>query len=257
MKPYIVRVVSLKRKIGKTSVGTSLIKELILRGVKVAAIKHTHSGLDTGKDTARYLSSGVDVVIAVGPSWSALYLRNAYTSLSDAINLLPGAYSIVIAEGFKRSDIGDVLAIVSDLNELSELRNHVSGNIVAIVTYSLNENKISDDYGIRVFKHNDIHELAEFIIERAIRFISSQTPGLDCGHCGYSTCIEFSKAYLLGKVAECPVASEVKLIINGREVALSPFVKMALKNTVLGFVTSLKNVPKDPSKIKELKLTLK
>ena len=255
MEPYVVRIVSVRKNAGKTTIGVSLVRELVLKGVKVAAIKHAHSGVDLSKDTAKYLSSGADIAVAVGPLWSALYVRNEALDLGSAINMLPGEYRIIIVEGFKKSNIGEVLAVVNSPEELSKLRNTVTGKIVAVVTSYSYTGEAPSNY--TVFNHGDMRELAEFIIERAEVFALSQTPGLNCGHCGYSTCAEFSKAYILGKAVECPVISDVELVVNGRKVPLSPFVKTALKNTVLGFITSLKNIPKDPSKIKELEFRIK
>lgn len=256
MLPYVVRIVSLRRKVGKTTIGSALVKELVLRGVKVAVMKHAHGGLDIDKDTGRYLGSGADAVIAVGSSGNAVYLRGCYDDLRSATALLPRSYGLVIAEGFKKSNFGDILAVVSDLSELDELKEEVAGNVVAAVMMKPKQHEVQSGCSVRIFKPSDISELAEFIIDNAIKFILSQTPGLNCKHCGYSSCLEFSRAYIHGEAVSCPVVDDVKLIVNGRPVHLSPFVKKVIRNTLLGLITSLKEVPKDASSIKELELAI-
>ncbi len=257
MLPYVVRIVSLERKAGKTTIGAALVKELVLRGVKVAVMKHAHSRLDVDKDTGRYLGSGADAIVAVGPSGNAVYLRGFYDDLRSATALLPRNYGIVIAEGFKKSNLGDILAVVSDLSELDELKEEATGNVVAAVMMKPKQHEVRGGNDVRIFRPSDISELAEFIIDNAVKFILSQTPRLDCKHCGYSSCLEFSKAYVYGEAVSCPVVDDVKLIVNGRPVHLSPFVKKVIRNTLLGLITSLKEVPKDASSIKELELMIR
>lgn len=256
MKPYIIRLVSSERKAGKTTVGTLLVNELIRRGFKVAVIKHSHSRLSIRKDTGKYLRSGAEAVVAVGPSYSAIYLNKPYEDLGNAIALLPKAYGLVIVEGFKKCDIGDVIAVVKDLNELNKVVEEVYGNVIAVVTRST---VVEERAGLdtKVFGINDIPNIADYIVANAIRYILSQTANLNCGHCGYSTCIEFSKAYLRGEVLSCPVMNEVKLLVNGKQVHLTPFVKKVIMNTVLGLVSTLKDVPKDAREIRELELKIK
>ena len=257
MQPYVVRIVSLRRKAGKTAIGTALVKELAVRGVKVAVMKHVHGGLDVDKDTGRYLGSGADAIVAVGPSGNAVYLRGFYSDLRSATALLPRNYGIIIAEGFKKSNFGDILAVVSDLSELDELKEEAEGSVVAAVMTKAELHGVKSNNGVRIFGLSNISELAEFIIDNAVRFILSQTPRLDCKHCGYSSCLEFSRAYVYGEAVGCPVLDDVKLIVNGKPIHLSPFVKKVIENTLLGLITSLKEVPKDASSIKELELVLR
>ncbi len=257
MQPYVVRIVSLRRKVGKTTIGAALVKELVLRSVKVAVMKHAHGGLDVDKDTGRYLGSGADAIVAVGPLGNAVYLRGFYDDLRSAIALLPRNYGIVIAEGFKKSNFGDILVVVSDLSELNELKEEATGNVVAAVMMKSKQHEVQGGCSVRIFRPSDISELAEFIIDNAVKFILSQTPRLDCKHCGYSSCLEFSRAYVYGEAVSCPVVDDVKLIVNGRLVYLSPFVKKIIRNTLLGLISSLKEVPKVASSIKKLELVLR
>ena len=257
IQPYIVRIVSLERKSGKTVVGTSLVSELTSRGFKVAVIKHAHSGLDIRKDSSKYLESGAEVVVATGPSYSAIYVREPYEDLGSALTLLPKNYGLIVVEGFKKHALGDVVVVVNDLSELSDVMEEVRGNVVAAVVVGSTQANVGEGSGVKVFRANEVQELASYIVDNATKHILSQTAKLNCGHCGYSSCLEFSRAYLRGEAVDCPVVGDVKLIVNGKSIRLSPFVKKVIKNAVLGLVTALKDVPKDFREIKELELSFK
>jgi hypothetical protein len=46
----------------------------------------------------------------------------------------------------------------------------------------------------------------------------------------------------MGKTSWCPVALDVKLIVDDKVITLSPFVKRILKSTIEGLISSLKGV---------------
>ncbi|HIP57543.1 MAG TPA: hypothetical protein EYH02_05730 [Ignisphaera aggregans] len=96
----------------------------------------------------------------------------------------------------------------------------------------------------------DSDELPQLVVNRALEYIISQLPKTDCGYCGYSTCRGFVEAFLRGRTSSwCPRSSEIRLRIDGVEIPMNPFVRNVLRNIVLGFLNSLKNVPEKRQRI--------
>ena len=88
---------------GKTTLIVELIARLVARGMRVAAIKHTHHALndrDEG-DTARFRNAGADPVILAGDGEAiARGARVTYDDPRDLLAHIDGA-DIVLIEGFK------------------------------------------------------------------------------------------------------------------------------------------------------------
>lgn len=239
MKPYTVRFVSLESNKGKTSVATSVVSRLKLRGYLVAAIKHVKHEIDIdGKDTGRYISAGADIVVASSSRVGAVYYSRWVDSLDSILNYIDTP--IVIVESFKKSGVGDVVAVVDTIDELEALSKSVVGDIVALVCANPPTERVA---GPRVFSRDDVDDLTSFIESRALKFLESQLPQTNCSLCGYETCAAFAKAYAMGKTYRCPILSNIRLIVNDREVPLNPFVQSILRSTVEGFITALKGIP--------------
>lgn len=98
---------------GKTTLIESLIRLYAARGLRVAAIKHTHHPLndrDEG-DTARFLRAGASPVILAGEGEAVVFPageRVGYESPLDLLAHEPPATShqpvLVLIEGFKHFD---------------------------------------------------------------------------------------------------------------------------------------------------------
>ncbi len=253
LQPYVLRIVSTHRKVGKTLLGTKIVKELLSRGIKVAVIKHAHGGIKLEGDSGRYLTSGANYVVLTTDDLIINYLRVGGKSLKEIINSLPRAYGLVLAEGFKGEDVGDAVLVVNDLNEVREGLGIVKGSVIAAYLMREGSNYPTEAYGLKVL-HGElgVKELIELIINKAINYLSNQLPKLNCGLCGFRSCEDLVRAYLLGSTVWCPRLLNVELVVNGTEVRLVPFVKEIITRTLLGMVTSLKGVPKDVNKIKEV-----
>jgi len=257
MRPYIVRIISLERKVGKTSVGTSIVRFLSLRGVKAAVVKHAHRGIDLYKDTGKYLGSGADSVIALSENTIALYVNYGSRSIEEAFRLLPRNYGVIIAEGFKEEDIGDAIGVVRSSEEAFRLLD-VSKNIIAFVNTGGRETRL-EDIGIKVFNaynEGDLRKLAEIVYGKAVNHILKQLPGTNCGKCGYSSCLDYARAYLCGKTGSCPVTSKVVVEVNGKNIVLSPFVKNVIRNTIIGLLSALKDTPRDVNGYRSIKIII-
>ena len=68
--PFIINVVGIGRKSGKTSLIEVLVRGLSKRGYRVATVKHISEGSfdTTDKDTWKHLHAGAIQVIAVSPN---------------------------------------------------------------------------------------------------------------------------------------------------------------------------------------------
>jgi molybdopterin-guanine dinucleotide biosynthesis protein B len=94
-------------KVGKTLLGSLLVKKLVEMAIVVSAIKHVHHGVDYRvKDTGRYLEAGAQRVVAIGDGEYMVVVRRKL-SLEEALKLLGGS-DVIIIEGF-RNHVHDVL----------------------------------------------------------------------------------------------------------------------------------------------------
>ncbi|HDI02040.1 MAG TPA: hypothetical protein ENF93_00185 [Ignisphaera sp.] len=240
MNPYIVRFISIESKKGKTSIASRVIEILKKRGFVVGAIKHAVHRLDLSeKDSYRYLEVGSDVVAVSSKDLLIIYKPRWVDDLAKVVEEI--RTPIVVVEGFKRSRLGDAIAVVDDVDELEELLKIT--NVVAVATDSDRVREVAVDRGLSVFSKNSVAELADFVESKAINYIENQLPKTNCGYCGYSSCRAFAYAYLKGKESTCPVISIAKLVVDGREVPMNPFVKRVLQLVVKGFMDSLKGIP--------------
>ncbi|MEM0014344.1 MAG: molybdopterin-guanine dinucleotide biosynthesis protein MobB [Zestosphaera sp.] len=244
---YVVRFVSTARKRGKTLVASRVISCLVNRGYVVGVVKHSHRNVDlASKDSNRYLRAGADVVVISSSLLGAVLYSKWVDDLESVLKFL--STPIVITEGFKESSTGDAIAVLSDDKEFEALSKTVHGNLIAVV---LNGEGVESSINrpIKVFRMNDVERLADLIEEKALDYIESQTPRINCKHCGYESCRAFAKAYAAGKTAWCPVRSDVSLLIDNRPVSMKPFVKNIIRSTVEGLVGSLKGVSPNARRI--------
>ncbi len=246
LKPYVLRFVSLESSKGKTLIAASVVSRLKSKGYLVAAVKHAAHGIDVGeKDTEKYIGAGADIVIASSSSLAAIYYSRWTDSLDYILRYID--IPIIIVEGFKRSSVGEVIAIIDTIDEFNILSKNVVDNIIAIV-YSKPFNEVQVPR-LKVFSRDDIDGIASFIELKALKFLENQLPQTNCGFCGYETCEIFARLYAMGKVHRCPVLSDVKLVVDSKEIPLNPFVKNILRSTIEGFITALKGVPQQKKRI--------
>jgi molybdopterin-guanine dinucleotide biosynthesis protein B len=95
-------------KTGKTTYIRKLVKELRLRGYKVAVIKHDpldHGDVDrAGSDTAYFFEEGSSAVVLSSPSRLSIFRRVEKDTPPEEIAPLCGDVDCVILEGYKRWD---------------------------------------------------------------------------------------------------------------------------------------------------------
>jgi len=248
MKPYIVRFVSLEAGKGKTYIASSVLAKLKLKGYIIAAIKHAAHDIDIkGKDSDKYIEAGADITIASSHKLGVIY----YSKWIDSLDYILGFINtpIVIVEGFKGYENSDVVAIIDSIDEFKDLSKYVKGNLIAIICSNESLIKASNETNVKIFNKDEIDEIASFIELRALKFLENQLPQSNCGLCGFETCSAFAKAYAIGKASLCPVISDIRLVIDSKDIPLNPFVKNILRSTINGFINSLKGVPQQRKRI--------
>ncbi len=151
---------------GKTTLVEKLIRELCVRGVKVATIKHAHHRveLDTpGKDSFRYKEAGAVM--------SMLLTRDALQLVADAkeerepaqlAQRFLGEADLVLAEGFSHAPGAKIEVLRRACGQPP--RCTVEDGLIAIVT------DMDEVYPeLPHFALDDVNGIVEFILQRAGR----------------------------------------------------------------------------------------
>lgn len=235
MEPYVVRFVSASSGVGKTTLISEVSRKLLELGLDVAVVKHAHGSIDLEeKDSRRFLEVGVREVVVSSRDLTVIYSREVPEDLVAIVRLL--RKPLVLVEGFKNAYIGDKVVVARSLDEASKL---VDPSTIAVVLSS--EESVPQVGGVLTIR--DSGKLARVIAGRAEEHLLRQLPGLNCGYCGYSTCRELALSVLRGSSRICPRVIDVKLVVDGLEIPLNPFVKSLLNFIIEGFLKALKGVP--------------
>ncbi len=248
----VYKLVAIGSSKGKTRIGTQLVEELVKLGVRVGVVKHTIHEIDVaGKDSYKYTKSGATPVIVSSPKQLAVFYTGYPEDLDKILEIIPQTPFVVIAEGFKQSRRGKKIIIASSQAELEELLK-IPGENFAIVDMgsnsicnTLDESKLT---GMKCYSSNQVNLLAEAIYNDAVDQALTSLPGVNCGYCGYSTCRGLAKDIVRGikKFVDCPVASEVKVVLNrDTMVSLNPYVKRVFTEVIRGLLNTLKGIPSD------------
>ncbi len=92
---------------GKTVLMEQLIAEFKRRGYKVAALKHSHGGMEIdhpGKDSWRFAQAGSDAVFVSSPDKLAFIKNlNHYLNIEEIMPILGPEFDLILAEGFRKS----------------------------------------------------------------------------------------------------------------------------------------------------------
>ena len=160
--PPIVSIIG-KSKSGKTALIEKLVGELKSRGYRVATIKHTPHGMTfdkADKDSWRHIQAGSEATAIASPGRIALIKPIAQELTLDQIARLFGEeYDIILAEGFKQSDVPKIEVHRKEVGPpFSRIKK-----LIAIVTDEPLETKT------RQFSLQDIKGLADFLEEGFIK----------------------------------------------------------------------------------------
>ncbi|MFZ5995778.1 MAG: molybdopterin-guanine dinucleotide biosynthesis protein B [Thermodesulfobacteriota bacterium] len=110
-------------KSGKTLLIERLVPELNRRGLRVAAVKHTHRrnvSLDIpGKDTYRYSQAGAEIIVLASPDgFSILTEEMGNFGLEEVVSALPEELDIILVEGFKQEKFPKIEIVPDDVGPL-------------------------------------------------------------------------------------------------------------------------------------------
>ncbi|MDW8011258.1 MAG: molybdopterin-guanine dinucleotide biosynthesis protein MobB, partial [Sulfolobales archaeon] len=209
-------------------------------------IKHSASRITLEeKDSSRYLSAGAMEVVVSSRELTVLYSKTLIDDLSDLLKYV--SKPLIVVEGFRDVEVGDSVIVTDSLEEAVQL---LKKSTVAIVINSRNRAIEKNGVGNAAVLYSDqVRELTDLIVRRAVDHVTSQLPGLNCGMCGVDRCESLATKILKGERERCPVVLGVKLVVNEREVTLNPFVKNLIKSTITGLLSSLKGVPENVRRV--------
>lgn len=160
--PAIVAIVGASES-GKTTLIEALIAHLKLRGYKVATIKHVPGEVSFDipyKDSWRHIRAGSEATLIVSAGQVILVKPTlGELSLSEAAQLLGSAYDILLAEGFKQSDVPKIKVCKgSEDDSALQLKN-----VIAVVSGKTVESSA------RSFSPNEAGRLADFLVETLLK----------------------------------------------------------------------------------------
>jgi len=165
----IVAIVG-KSQSGKTMLVEQLIPELKKRGYRIAALKHSHCGIEIdhpGKDSWKFTQAGSDAVCISSPDKLA-FIRNLNCELKveEVTPILGSEFDLVLAEGFKKSEIRKIEV---HRKELGDDLICSPEELSAIVTDSPPDSSVADGFKLPVFGSSDTVAIADFIEKNFLR----------------------------------------------------------------------------------------
>lgn len=234
----VFHVVSRGSGEGKTRLLELLVREFAGLGVPVAVVKHTPHGFAAPvHDTERLLGAGAVAAAAhAGDSYMVEYRRAL--SLQELVDELPSPPVLVLVEGYSSKPIGPVIHVTLR-GEPPAVRN----------PYACVSDKPVEGCP-KTYGWGEVPALARAILEEAYKRVAEQLPGINCAMCG-SDCTAMAWRILRGeaRLLDCPVRAKVRLVVDGRDVPINPFVKNIIREVVEALVRTLKGVPEKPREI--------
>ena len=226
---------------GKTTLTRALIRELAGRGHRVAAVKHTTEQMDLGdKDTAR-LGEFAEQVGFVSPTQSGVFIKGE-VCLDEILVHLDA--DLVVIEGFKQEQTYPKIACLSGRSEDQNLFN---GLIICAVGPGDHAPELSDP-DVPYLNRDAIEQIADLAEKRAFKL-----PNLNCGGCGYEDCYGLARQIVAGAKSEDDCVSlhpEAELLVDGKPVALNPFISELFGNTIKAMVSTLRGFHEGSIEIK-------
>jgi molybdopterin-guanine dinucleotide biosynthesis protein B len=260
VQPYTLCIVANESKTGKTTLIERLIPVFKDQGIPVATIKHlggTHPYESKEKDSAKHLIAGAEIAVAINSNTITLrYSKSTgsdqlHSALSSLMAITPHHLpQLILIEGYKQSEFPKIFLIKSrnDLNSLPAGKILLTSGIHLDSETALAE--IPSSMNPVVFSNTN--EIVKTIKENAIAFTLENLPAIDCGECGYPTCLEFAQALWQkhDKPMECfNLYGTLHLEVNGKKIPIKSFVQNIIAQGVRGMVGALKGV-ENPTEIK-------
>ncbi len=211
----IVAVVGTKNT-GKTTLVTKIVRELVDMGFEVGTVKHSHHSFElSDRDTGKHKKAGAKIVAGIGEE--TFFTMNGGMELEHVLSMMNfiEPLDFVVLEGFKTSKYAKIST--SDFTDEFTIAN------------------------VNVFEMGDskLKSLVDLLNARSYGMIKY----LNCKKCGFVDCNGFVKAKINGNLDATLCKSEsdeVLLKIDNQMIALNPFVRSFVKETIQGMVKSLK-----------------
>jgi len=223
---------------GKTTLACALARELVKRGHRVAAVKHSPEGMDIlGKDTAK-LREFADQVGFISPQESGIFLKGA-RSLEEILSLLRA--DLVVIEGFKGER---TFPKIICLRGEPEDENLFDGMAICAVGPAPQGCELD----VPLLSPGEIEGIADLVEEKAFKL-----PNLDCGGCGFETCYELAREIVKGtrSVEDCvSLRPTAEVRIDGKPMPMNPFVSEVVGSAVKGLLSPLKGFSEGEIEIK-------
>jgi len=217
---FIVAVVGSKKS-GKTTAVETLVKGLTKRGYKVATVKHipeTDFTIDTeGKDTWRHAKAGAHTVLSVAPN-ELTVIRKVDTTkynLEQIVTECEDDMEVMILEGFKKligqnSTVPKIVA-VKTTDEVLEASEHYKPILTFVGPVPTEAAKLKIPY-VDVLKEPE--KLVDLINQKAAALVERKRKRKE----------------------------KLKIQIDEHVLRLNPFVQKIMRNTILGMISTLKDV---------------
>lgn len=159
----IVAIVG-KSESGKTVLMEQLIAEFKKRGAKVAAVKHSHAGMEIdhpGKDSWKFSQAGSDAVCISSPDKLAFIKKVARElNIEEIPPIIGSEFDLILVEGFKRSIIPKIEV---HRKELGDDLLCSPEELLAVVTDGSFDALVADTCRLPVFRWGDTAAIADFI----------------------------------------------------------------------------------------------
>jgi len=222
---------------GKTTLILEVAKVLQEKGLKVAIAKFSHNNFDLANtDTGKFLAANCPT-LGLSPQTTFL----GWPQKKFLLDLLPLIQAdVLLVEGGK--DLTWLPRIILPLEDqdLEQLDNGL-----ALGYFSQQKFATSLPWLTSAQQVANIAAEKSFIL-----------PGLNCGSCGRSNCLEAGQAIVANQadLSICPIRRQDQLVlkVNGQKIGLNPFVERIIYKTLTGILSELKGVSGG-----EVSLTLK
>jgi len=217
---FIVAVVGSKKS-GKTTAVETLVKGLTKRGYRVATVKHipeTDFTIDTeGKDTWRHAKAGACTVLSVAPN-ELTVIRKVDTTkynLEQIVTECEDDVEIIILEGFKKlieqNPTVPKIVAAKTTDEVLEASEHYKPILTFVGPIPTEAAKLKIPY-VDVLKEPE--KLVDLVNQKAAVLIERKRKRKE----------------------------KLKIQIDGHILPLNPFVQKIMRNTILGMISTLKDV---------------
>ncbi len=217
---------------GKTTLARALAQELVKRGHRVAAVKHSSERMDFfEKDTAR-LGEFANRVGFISPLESGVFWKKPL-SLENMAPYLEADFLLV--EGFKaEKTFPKIVCLRGEPDD----RDLFDGLAICAVGPAHEGHELAVPH----LSLDEIGKIADLVEEKAFKL-----PNLDCGSCGFETCYELAREIVGGtrSVEDCvSLQPMTEVRIDGELMPMNPFISDIVRGTILGMLSPLKGFKK-------------